>query len=208
MPISFINTSPLFGVWELNESWEELFTKLSNKDEHAQFLQKVSGDVRRCERFASRLLLRELLGYEATVSYNSSGAPYIGNSPLNISISHTKGFVAVIVESKPTGIDIEYRSDRVRRIRSKFMNEEEEKHIDQEHEVEHLLLHWCAKETLFKVIGQESVDFRKHLHIEPFRYSDSGAFIARESITDIGSSYRFAFSVTQEYVLTYSLGEL
>lgn len=43
------------------------------------------------------------------------------------------------------------------------MNPEEEAGIDKEHETEHLLLHWCAKETLFKMIGQEEVDFLHHL---------------------------------------------
>lgn len=210
MPISFINMSqkPQVAIWKLNEGWEELLSMLGERDEYASFLERVSGDVRRCERFASRLLLREILGYEPSVSYRPSGAPYITGSLSHISISHTKGFVAVAVDDHPTGIDIEYMSDRVKRIRGKFMSESEERYIDPQNEIEHLLLHWCAKETLFKVIGEEGVDFRKHLHVEPFAYSGSGAFVARESITEAGRSYRFAFNVTPEYVLTYSMGEL
>ena len=96
------------------------------------------------------MLLKELLGEEARVDYHSTGAPFLACVPLYISISHTKDYVAVILDKRPTGIDIEYRSDRILKIRSRFMNPEEEAGIDLEHEVEHLLIHWCAKETLFK----------------------------------------------------------
>ena len=128
------------------------------------------------ERFASRVLLKELLGEEVRVDYHSTGAPFLACVPLYISISHTKDYVAVILDERPTGIDIEYRSDRILKIRSRFMNPEEEAGIDPGHEVEHLLIHWCAKETLFKIIGQEGVDFQKHLHVNPFPYLPSGTF--------------------------------
>ena len=119
------------------------------------------------------------------------------------SISHTKDYVAVILDKRPTGIDIEYRSDRILKIRSRFMNPEEEAGIDLEHEVEHLLIHWCAKETLFKIIGQEGVDFQKHLHVNPFPYLSSGTFKGRETRTEACREYELAYQVTPDYVLTW-----
>ena len=118
-------------------------------------------------------------------------------------ISHTKDYVAVILDKRPTGIDIEYRSDRILKIRSRFMNPEEEAGIDLEHEVEHLLIHWCAKETLFKIIGQEGVDFQKHLHVNPFPYLSSGTFKGRETRTEACREYELAYQVTPDYVLTW-----
>ena len=38
----------------------------------------------------------------------------------------------------------------VSKIRSRFMNPEEEAGIDKEHETEHLLLHWCAKRRFLR----------------------------------------------------------
>ena len=146
--------------------------------------------------------LKELLGEEARVDYHSTGAPFLACVPLYISISHTKDYVAVILDKRPTGIDIEYRSDRILKIRSRFMNPEEEAGIDLEHEVEHLLIHWCAKETLFKIIGQEGVDFQKHLHVNPFPYLSSGTFKGRETRTEACREYELAYQVTPDYVLT------
>ena len=149
------------------------------------FLERVSAEKRRQERFASRVLLKELLGEEVRVDYHSTGAPFLACVPLYISISHTKDYVAVILDKRPTGIDIEYRSDRILKIRSRFMNPEEEAGIDLEHEVEHLLIHWCAKETLFKIIEQEGVDFQKASSRESFSlFIECGTFKGRETRTE------------------------
>ena len=165
MALLYKQLSPLHGVWKMEESSDELLGMLEHKADYSSFLERVSAEKRRQERFASRVLLKELLGEEVRVDYHSTGAPFLACVPLYISISHTKDYVAVILDKRPTGIDIEYRSDRILKIRSRFMNPEEEAGIDLEHEVEHLLIHWCAKETLFKIIGQEGVDFQKHLHL-------------------------------------------
>ena len=168
MALLYKQLSPLHGVWKMEESSDELLGMLEHKADYSSFLERVSAEKRRQERFASRVLLKELLGEEVRVDYHSTGAPFLACVPLYISISHTRDYVAVILDKRPTGIDIEYRSDRILKIRSRFMNPEEEAGIDLEHEVEHLLIHWCAKETLFKIIEQEGVDFQKHLHVNPF----------------------------------------
>lgn len=105
--------------------------------------------------------LQELTGGSALIAYHPNGAPYLSGSSLHISISHTKGYAAVLLQDHPAaGIDIEYRSERVSRIRSRFMNPEEEAGIDKEYETEHLLLHWCAKETLLKwSVMKRSISF-------------------------------------------------
>lgn len=148
MALLYKQLSPLHGVWKMEESSDELLGMLEHKADYSSFLERVSAEKRRQERFASRVLLKELLGEEARVDYHSTGAPFLACVPLYISISHTKDYVAVILDKRPTGIDIEYRSDRILKIRSRFMNPEEEAGIDLEHEVEHLLIHWCSQRNL------------------------------------------------------------
>lgn len=160
MALLYKQFSPLHGVWKMEESSDEFLGMLEHKADYSSFLERVSVEKRRQERLASRVLLKELLGEEVRVDYHSTGAPFLACVPLYISISHTKDYVAVILDKRPTGIDIEYRSDRILKIRSRFMNPEEEAGIDLEHEVEHLLIHWCAKETLFKIIGQREWTFK------------------------------------------------
>lgn len=206
MPLLFKQNEPLLGVWKMNESSDNLLSMLSNQSDNLTFLQTIHAEHRKQERLASRVLLKELLGKEARVDYYPNGAPFLPDLPLHISISHTKGYAAVIIQEYPAaGVDIEYRSDRVRKIRSRFMTPDEETAIDPDHETEHLLIYWCAKETLFKMIGQEEVDFCRHLHVEPFPYAESGEFLVRETRTQEGTFYKLAYLVAPDFILTWSV---
>ncbi|MCD7916791.1 MAG: 4'-phosphopantetheinyl transferase superfamily protein [Tannerellaceae bacterium] len=204
MPLLCKHTDPVWGVWKLNETIEELCRMLRHKSWYEAFLAGTSPDKRKKEWLACRVLLRELVGEEWRVDYRSTGAPYLPESPLQVSFSHTKGYVAVIVGKTPVAIDIEFQSQRILKIRSKFMHPDEEAALDSSHETEHLLLHWCAKETLFKLIGREEVDFRDHLHILPFPYHPSGHFSARETRTPEQNKFRISYISTPDFVLTYS----
>lgn len=206
MPLFFQHTAPLWGVWKIEESSDSLFSLLRNGEEYLTQLENIRTEHRRQEWLASRVLLQELLGVSARIAYQADGAPYLPDSPFYISISHTKGYVAVLVQKHPAaGIDIEYRSDRVKKIRSRFMTQEEEDGLDKEYETEHLLLHWCAKETLFKMIGQKEVDFRRHLHVRLFPYAEDGSFTVFETRTGQRRQYRLGYRVYPEFVLTWSL---
>lgn len=205
MALYYKQIRPLMGIWKMEESADELLTMLDKKADYLPFLERVTAEKRRQERLASRVLLKELLGMETLVEYRPDGAPFLPHLPLHISISHTKGYVAVILDTCPTGVDIEYRSDRILKIRSRFMNPDEEAEIDPFHEVEHLLVYWCAKETLFKVMGQENVDFRDHLHVSTFPYAASGTCVGKETRTADRKEYELAYRVTPEYVLTWCL---
>ena len=76
----------------MEESSDELLGMLEHKADYSSFLERVSAEKRRQERFASRVLLKELLGEEARVDYHSTGAPFLACVPLYISISHTKDY--------------------------------------------------------------------------------------------------------------------
>jgi phosphopantetheinyl transferase len=190
MPLVSRHTQPLWGLWKIEESPEELLAQLSQPGDYLPALAGMRTERRKQEWLAVRVLLKALTGEEPQIAYRPNGAPYLPGKPLHISISHTKGYAALILnEERPTGIDIEYHNERILKVRSRFMNPEEEAMIDPAHEVEHLLLCWCAKETLFKLIGENDIDFCKHLHITPFPYSETGSLIATETRTPQAASY-------------------
>lgn len=206
MPLFLKHMDRLLGVWKIEETPEELLAQLTHKEYYLPFLNRIGSQNRRQEWLASRVLLKELLGREVRIDYQTDGAPTLADSSFQISISHTKGYAAVLLQEHPAvGVDIEYRSERVLKIRSRFMNPEEEAGIDKAYETEHLLIHWCAKETLFKMIGQEEVDFCRHLHMLPFAYSQTGHFRAYETRTPRNAFYRIGYQVAPEFVLTWSI---
>lgn len=206
MPVLFKYTEPLLGVWKIEESSEELLSMLELQSEYLPFLQQIKTEKRRQEWLASRVLLKELAGEELLIAYHDDGAPYLPDSSLSLSISHTNGYAAVLLQKQESaGIDIEYHSNRVLKIRSRFMSSKEDASVCPDHEVEHLLVHWCAKEALFKMIRQRDVDFIEHLHVEPFVYAGSGQIKAVETRTGDALSYTLRYEVRPDFVLVYSV---
>lgn len=210
MPLLFKHTEPLLGVWKIEESSDELLAMLDLQSEYLPFLQQIKTEKRRREWLASRVLLKELAGEELLIAYHEDGAPYLPDSSFSLSISHTNGYAAVLLqEHGPAGIDIEYQSGRVLKIRSRFMSSEEDGSVcSDEHEVEYLLIHWCAKEALYKMIRQRDVDFIGHLHITPFNYATSGDINVYETRTHLQQSYMLRYAVYPEFILVYNISVL
>lgn len=210
MPLLFKHTEPLLGVWKIEESSDELLAMLDLQSEYLPFLQQIKTEKRRREWLASRVLLKELAGLELLIAYHEDGAPYLPDSSFSLSISHTNGYAAVLLQKHgPAGIDIEYQSGRVLKIRSRFMSSEEDGSVcSDEHEVEYLLIHWCAKEALYKMIRQRDVDFIEHLHITPFKYATSGDINVYETRTHLQQSYMLRYAVYPEFILVYNISVL
>ena len=66
-----------------------------------------------------------------------------------------------------------------------------------------LLLHWSAKETLFKVLGREGVNFVDEMQVSPF---DETQYEGEFSIKDMkeDDTYIIYYKVFDDFVLTYT----
>ena len=102
------------------------------------------------------------------------------------------------------GVDIEQYGTRVQRVASRFIREDEMVSIKAGDEVYALLLHWSAKETMFKLMEEEAVDFIEHLRIVPFQPKDSGVFEAYEYRSGRDRKFFLHYDTHPDYVLTYA----
>ena len=150
-----INEAELI-IWRMDETLEELLEMSQHHYDHE--IENISNEVRKKERIISRFLLETLVGRKVEVKYADSGKPFCDG--VHFSISHTRNFVSVIVSNKPVGVDIEYKSDRIFRITEKFMHPDELKTLSEYSEKQKFaLICWCAKETVYKIIEKNGVDF-------------------------------------------------
>lgn len=204
------------AVWHVTEDYEELLSMLPDADSVSnEAEQQFSSEFRRIEWTAVRVLLYTVLDRQVHINYNDLGAPLLpGYEGLHISISHTKGYVAIALsESAPIGIDVEQierfeektnvfddkeKLPRVEKVRTRFMRNDEfaETTIG-------LLLHWSAKETLFKVLGREGVNFVDEMQVSPF---DETQYEGEFSIEDLKEDdpYIIYYKVFDDFVLTYT----
>ena len=156
------------ALWEITESLEKL-----NQLTSYIATPKFNTEKRKKEWLSSRLLLNEV-NPKYSISYNEFGSPKLNNEH-NISISHSKGLVAIIISQKKVGIDIEEISEKSLKASSKFISEDNIKNLT----AEKATLIWCCKESIFKWHEKGRVDFINDIKIYPFKEMKEGKIMAK-----------------------------
>ncbi|MCD8310553.1 MAG: 4'-phosphopantetheinyl transferase superfamily protein [Prevotellaceae bacterium] len=198
-----------WGIWKIEESPQALLGMLGDGEAHVEALTQLKTEARRQEWLAVRVLLQQLAGPGKRIVYLPSGKPMLADNAYAISVSHTKGYAALLLKAagSEAGIDIERYGHRVRRVASKFMNEAEQAAPYQGDDTWSLLLHWSAKETIYKCIGSAVVDFRHTLHIAPFVPAEEGVMQATALLEGeaTGKPYHIRYRLFPHFVLTMNV---
>ena len=193
------------GLWQMDESPEQLFDLYPHLLPYRSSLDdKYKNDGRKLEFLAIRALMYEmlrvngaskgLLSHAGDFTHNGQGKPLFRG--YHVSISHTKGYAALILSKKSeVAVDIEYMSDRVERIASKFLRKDE-----RADSLDAKLVHWCAKETVFKLFSEENLLF-EDMRVKHFDTMADWACDV-ENLKS-GKTARVDFELAMDFVLTY-----
>lgn len=193
------------GVWKVDETVEQLRSMFHQFSIYEESFSRLTAEKRKQEWLAVRVLLKELCGMEKKIVYHSSGKPYLEDGSMYVSFSHTNGYVAVALHPHlEVGVDIEQYGTRVKRVASRFIREDEKASVEAGDEVYTLLLHWSAKETMFKLMDNVAVDFIDHLHIHTFQFKESGSFEASEYRSDKKQKFLIHYDTHPDFVLTFA----
>ena len=163
-----INNSTKIILWRIIPG-ELSKTNLNEYDKNLLKLRK--GRETREYFLAARQLLKNE-DSELTIEYDSKGKPYL-NKEKGISISHSNEIVAIGISNEiDFGIDIQYKTDKIFKIKSKFLSKNESKFLSKTDDIELLTKLWSAKESIFKALGKEGVSFSNDLEIETINEKD------------------------------------
>lgn len=203
-----IDKNGWLGVWHISETKEEFLQLFPPwlRELSTQQTASFNSEARIKEWHATRYLLFLLSKSSQSVVYTPEGQPYISDNSWKISLSHTKDYAAVLIhKSLAVGIDIETISPRVNRLADKFISSDE--FINEAQPTIHRLLHWSAKETLFKLLVENPHRFKEDLIVEPFTPQLSGMMKVqfRNGNNAAASTYDIAYEVHDDYVLTWAM---
>ncbi|MES2618663.1 MAG: hypothetical protein V4613_12345 [Bacteroidota bacterium] len=164
MPVIFekqIDAAKKLAVWQINESGPELFNAIHYKANPA-FNEK-----RNIEQAVSKLIFNHMMGYTAHPSLEKDhfGKPYMKDSGIALSFSHSQNMVACIVdtEGNPVGIDIENIRERIQLISHKFCTEDDFSPFEG---IIHQHLIWGGKEVLYKIYAKKNLDFKTDMRVQ------------------------------------------
>ena len=192
LSVEKINSHTTLLAWKITETEEQLKSQLPESILKTITNKNYKSKSRRLEVMATYALLTSYLKTPSVIiDHNSNGQPLLDG--FYISISHTNGYACVLLSTqKVVAIDIEYRSDRIERIRSKFLRSDEAFTS-----IEDLLLVWSAKETLYKYFSEDDLMYNE-MKVESI--SDSSLNIINLKTNE---KKMVSYLSTPDYVLTY-----
>lgn len=198
-----INKDCTLIVWKVEESLGELLQQVAFSTDELEKLNSFGSNSRKLEFVATRCLVQTSLGQDVRIKNDEHGKPHLINSNLNISISHTKSYVGIVLGNNySVALDMEYLSERVERIASRFLSEKELNTIADKNRILHLYQHWCAKECLIKLYGKKDVHLIDELIIDPFLPSDT-TFEGEVCRADFSEKYSFQYLQFENHILVY-----
>lgn len=179
----FLPNGAIIGVWQITETEKKLTSTYKPNEKEAETLESFKSEARRKQWLSVRIMLCELLNQRCNIIYKDSGKPMIQELNVDISISHSHDYSSVM--HSPTtigGVDIQKVSDKVGRVKHKFLHQQEKEWLgDNIDSLELLSLIWSAKEAVYKLYSDSTLFFNEHLSVESFELKEMGEiFISRD----------------------------
>ena len=195
------------GLWEIVEDYETLFgiTHLNGND--IRRLNSFKNINRKVESLSVRALLQQMLNSDARIVYRKhSHKPYLEDGSYHISVSHSNMYTSILLgKNRRVGVDLEYMSHDIERLAHKFINEREKITDNKMIRREHLYVHWCAKETLYKICDKTDINFQENLTIKPFDLDSCGEITGVVHNNFRNEEYRMYYYLEKNYAWVYCL---
>ena len=195
------------GVWQITESEEELRELSSVPSDELEEISYIKSESLRKQKLAVRALLDAMFEEKVYLNHHDNGKPYIENSAINISITHTAKYVAVILnDTEDVGIDCESLDRDFSAVEKKALSEDEKDDLDDDADErrEQLAMYWCAKEAVFKLVSVYNVDFAEQIEVEDFHPRGEGeleaTFIHKDGYEE---EYELSYITFDRHVLVW-----
>ena len=193
------------GLWDITEDYETLFRTTYLNDEDIHRLNSFKNLNRKVESLSVRSLLQQMTRPEARIVYcKQSRKPYIDDGSCHISVTHSHKRTSILLgKNKHVGVDLEFMSHHIDKVAHKFVNQQEMISNDPMCRREHLYIHWCAKEALYKICDKDNINFQENLTIKPFEVNTQGAIIGIVHNNFRNEEYKMHYMLESNYVLVY-----
>jgi phosphopantetheinyl transferase len=201
----YLNKDTVLGVWKIEEEINTLLELAVLDNDDRKRFKGFASTSRKLEFLSVRALLAELLGKDARIVYNKNNKPFLRDGSRFISITHSHKLTAIITSvDEKVGIDLEYMSSNINAFAFKFLNRKEKVTKNNDTRKYHLYIHWCAKESLYKICDKEGINFRKDITIEPFELKESGEIKGYVKTKKINESFDLFYSRYDNYAIVWT----
>jgi phosphopantetheinyl transferase len=201
----YLNETTILGVWKIEEDINTLREMVVLDNDDKKKYEVFTSTSRRLEFLSVRALLSELIGKDARIVYNKNNKPFLKDGSRFISISHSHKLTAILCSvDERVGIDLEYMSSNIGAFAFKFLNRKEKITKNADARKYHLYIHWCAKESLYKICDKEGISIRNNITVDPFEVKESGEISGKVHTDKINESFDLFYSRYDNYAIVWT----
>ena len=195
-------------VWHLTESEDFFLPYKKYFSASPEKLDEIHVALRRkewlCSRYIGWTIATEMEGQCSGIWSDDHNKPHIKNSVLQISISHAKPYVAILVhKNQACGVDIEEKKDKLLKLAHKFLTEDELNQADGN--LTRLAIAWGAKEAIYKFFGRKQLIFKENIFLfELDSIKESGEIYTILKIGTETSKITLTYEQFENHILVYT----
>ncbi len=205
-----INETTTVFVWKITETYEQLYNEVKLNEKSFIRLNGMKSELHQRGFLSVRKLLEQAGYSDFDLLYDEAGKPHFNikslhTEPVEVSITHSHNFSAIIISDKKCGIDIELQREKIIQIANKFIDAEYDylNKTPTQDVVRQLTVIWGAKESIFKIQNEKGISFRYHINVTPFKMSDKKGI----AFLNFGSSikkFKINFEEFEGFTLVYA----
>jgi len=198
------NSSTQILVWEITETFEDLFDQVVLNDINMIRLNTMKSELHQRGFLSVRKLLQQAGYNDFDLYYDESGKPHLKDGKF-ISITHSFHFSAIIISDQKAGIDIEMQREKIIRIADKFVDYEFHflKPEKIQEYIRKLTVIWGVKESIFKIRNEKGISFKDHIKVTTFEMNENQGR-AWLHIDNVAKDFNIYFEEIENFTLVYA----
>ena len=198
-------------LWKITEDLSKLRSQTRLKKSSIAHLESMKSESHQKGFLAVRMLLQHNEYDDFDLYYDAFGKPHIKPQgcfvkDVEISISHSNDFSAIVISQEKVGLDLEQIKDKTVRIAPRFMDVLHLENLSMEEKIKKATVIWGIKESIFKIKNEQGISFPNHIFEEDFSLEEKKSkailkFNNREEVFNI------IFDTIEDYIYVCAFEE-
>ena len=164
-------------LWKITEDVDFLFKNVTLKDSSLARLEGMKSEGHQKGFLAVRMLLQHNDYTDFDLYYDEFGKPHIkpqgcSIKDVEISISHSNDFSAIVISEQKVGFDMEILKDKTLILAPRYMDVSHLENLNKKDELMKATVVWGIKEAVFKIKNVIGISFKDHIFENDFNLSD------------------------------------
>jgi phosphopantetheinyl transferase len=191
-------------LWKINEDLDFFLQNVKLKDSSLQRLEGMKAESHQKGFLAVRMLLQHNDYTDFDLYYDEFGKPHIkpqgcSIKDVEISISHSNEFSAIVISEQKIGIDLEIIKEKTLKLAPRYMDVSHLKNLNREDALIKATVVWGVKESIFKIKNEIGISFKDHIFEDDFDLSDKKCNVELR-INDTTEWFDIVFEFIDNYV--------